>query len=367
VGEKDPYATGVSHVRLPAGPLVFGRIPAYTEQRRKTAMAQLRRFDAKGRIFYRPGEVDYGKTHFDKHANGIAGLAIANILETATLCADKKLTKQALAVLDKLTVLYACSVPRGAQTWEVPLHTPDILASAHMTRAYVYAYVLSGKKRYLEQSRYWAWSGVPFVYLDNPTKGPCGAYATIAVLGATNWQAPVWIGQPVQWCGLVYASALYRLSQYDPDGPWAHIARGITLAGLQMTWPTSDSERQGLLPDFFHLVPQISAGPAINPGTVGALLPEAFGRGAIYGFHRFTNGWLAHAPCAIGKPKESGDWMSFSLDGWGPRPYHLVLVGLKKKPKQLLVNGEPVETEHHRELRLLIVPLKGRAEIRARK
>jgi len=46
-----------------------------------------------------------------------------------TLRADATWTEAALELLDKQTLLYANTVPRGAQTWEIPLHTPDILAA----------------------------------------------------------------------------------------------------------------------------------------------------------------------------------------------------------------------------------------------
>ena len=119
-----------------------------------------------------------------------------------------------------------------------------------MAKAYALGYTVSGREQYLEQARYWAWTGVPFVYLQPPTSQPVGSYSTIAVLGATNWKAPLWLGRPVQWCGLVYASALHLLSECDPQGPWEDIANGITTVGLNMTWPRTDRERQGLLPDF---------------------------------------------------------------------------------------------------------------------
>ncbi len=167
--------------------------------------------------------------------------------------------------------------------------------------------MISRKPAYLEQARYWAWTGVPFIYLANPTEGDVGPYATIAVLGATNWKAPVWFGQPVQWCGLVYGSALHLLSQYDTEGPWATLAKGITAAGLQMTWPAADAKRQGLLPDYFLLRPQISEGPAINPGTVQTHMPEFFDKGSLYDVRRLEKtGWFLHAPCAIRDLKETG-------------------------------------------------------------
>ena len=328
-----PYISTVSHTRTPTAPFVFGGIYPYVLQRQDEAKELLRHFDDKSIKLYQPGNVDYGKTHSVKHANGLAGVDVARILEAATMSADPQLIAQGLALLDKQTALYANTAPRGAQTWEVPLHTPDILASAHMVRAYALGYILSGRPEYLEQARYWAWTGVPFVYLVNPTEGEIGPYATIAVLGATNWQAPSWFGRPVQWCGLVYASALHLLSQYDKDSPWATIAKGITATGLQMTWPAGDQKRQGLLPDVFELRPQLRAGPAINPGTVQAHVPELFDEGRLYDVRKLgTKGWFIHAPCAIRNLREARDSVTFTVDGWGRDPYYVLLAGVDQKP-----------------------------------
>jgi hypothetical protein len=328
-----PYISTVSHTWTPTAPFVFGGIYPYIQQRQEEARGLLRHFDDQGVELYQPGKVDYGKTHFAKHANGLAGADIVRILETATMSADPQLIAQGLALLDKQTVLYANTVPRGAQTWEVPLHTPDILASAHMVHAYTLGYILAGKREYLEQARYWAWTGVPFVYLVNPTTGEIGPYATVAVLGATNWKAPSWFGRPVQWCGLVYASALHLLSQYDKEGPWATIAKGITATGLQMTWPVGDAKRQGLLPDVFELRPQLRSGPAINPGTIEAHVPELFDAGRLYDVKKVgTKGWFIHAPCAIRNLHETRDSITFTLDGWGKNPYYVLLDGIDRKP-----------------------------------
>jgi len=328
-----PYLSAVSHTRTPTAPFVFGGIDSYVERRRADAESLLAQFDEQGIKPYRPGKVDYGRTHFAHHANGHAAADVTRILEAATLSADPELIARGLALLDKQTTLYANSVPRGAQVWEVPLHTPDILASAYLVKAYTLGYMIARKPEYLEQARYWAWTGVPFVYLANPTEGEVGPYATIAVLGATNWKAPSWFGRPVQWCGLVYGSALHLLSHYDKDGPWAQIAKGITATGLQMTWPTSDQRRQGLLPDFFHLREQLSDGPAINPGTVQAHIPELFDRGALYDVRRLAKtGWFLHAPCAIRDLKETDDSVTFCVDGWGNKVFYILLAGVERAP-----------------------------------
>jgi hypothetical protein len=374
-----PFSSGVSHVRPPTAPLVFGRLSEYMVSRRNQARRLLRGFDESGIKLYKMGKVDYSTTHFAKHANGLSGRDMASILEAATLSADAELTDKALELLDKQTRLYADTVPRGAQTWEVPLHTPDILASAHMVKAYTLGYIISGKEQYLRQARYWAWTGVPFVYLHRPTPEEVGPYATIAVLGATNWKAPVWLGQPVQWCGLVYGSALHMLSDHDPDGPWGKIAKGITAAGLQMSWPLTDEERQGLLPDYFNFVTQVGAGPAINPGTVQAHLPELLGRGRLYDLKKssLTN-WFIHAPCAVGCIHEGNDFLAFKADGWGDEPYHVLISGVDAELSKVEVSkfaedtGEspafaPAKAESHEGAGILVIALEGRSHIRIRR
>ncbi|MEN6577541.1 MAG: hypothetical protein ABFD90_14445 [Phycisphaerales bacterium] len=375
--QGQPHMSGVSHVRTPTASFVFGGIPPYVERRRADAESLLARFDKEGIKLYVPGEVDYGRTHFAQHANGHAAPDVVHVLEAATLSADPRLIEQGLALLDKQTALYANSVPRGAQVWEVPLHTPDILACAYMVRAYTLGYLIAGKPEYLEQARYWAWTGVPFVYLANPTQGEVGPYGTIAVLGATNWRAPIWFGQPVQWCGLVYGSALHLLGQYDGEGPWATIAKGITAAGLQMTWPTSDAKRQGLLPDYFLLRAQRSDGPAINPGTVQAHLPELFDKGTLYDVRRLSKtGWFVHAPCAVRDLKEADGTVTFTVDGWGSKVFHVLLAGVEKTPtvtvRSTRPNARPQEnaaqgtTEFHAQQRLLTITLRQPSEIQLR-
>jgi len=372
-----PYMSTVSHTRTPAAPFIFGGVLPYVERRRADAESVFARFDEQGIKLYRPGEVDYGKTHFAQHANGHAAPDVVQILEAAALSADRALIEQGLALLDKQTALYANSVPRGAQVWEVPLHTPDILASAYMVRAYTLAYMIAGKPEYLEQARYWAWTGVPFIYLANPTQGEVGPYATIAVLGATNWKAPIWFGQPVQWCGLVYGSALHLLSQYDVEGPWATIAKGITAAGLQMVWPTNDTKRQGLLPDYFLLRAQRSEGPAINPGTVQAHLPELFDRGSLYDLRRLPKtGWFLHAPCAIRDLTEAEGAVTFTVDGWGSKVFHVLLAGVEKAPtvtvRPTRPNVRPQDnagqgtTEFNAQQRLLAITLRQPSEVQLR-
>ena len=147
------------------------------------------------------------------------------------------------------------------------------------------------------------------------------------------------------------------------------LAKAITATGLQMTWPQSDRERQGLLPDFFHLRAQISDGPAINPGTVQAHLPELFGRGRLYDVRRVDGrDWFIHAPCEIGQLETSGDSVRFLVDGWGNAGFTLLISGVSSEPSVTVrdSDGNAVEAQTHysAELRLLTITTTGPSEVR---
>ncbi|WCJ60445.1 hypothetical protein NXS98_04750 [Fontisphaera persica] len=349
VPSRNYFHSAISHVRGPAVPLVFGQVSDNINTAREYAASQLKRLGDDYLVFYRPtpGGPDYARTYWTNHANGLTFQPLAEALQAAAFCGDRELTARALTAL-RAQKRYNHGVPRGAQTWEIPLHTPDILASAHLVKAYVLGYELSGDSAFLEQARYWAWTGIPFVYLVNPTQGKVGLYSTIAVLGATTWKAPVWFGQPVQWCGLVYADSLYRLAEADPRGIWRTVADGITVAGLQHTWKAEDTNRVGLLPDYFLLREQQADGPAINPGTVGANAVNYFTQVPLWDFKRFRRaGFNVHAPGHIRIQQENAQSARFQVMGWPSQPYFVLLSGLSATPR-LKLNGRdlPLQPPH---------------------
>ena len=277
------YSTAnIGHIRRPFGSLVFGHVEDNLRHAARFVDGQLNRFvNDEIRYTWTGEQKDLGATHFSESASGLTGQVVAQIMDFALFSGDRTAIKKGLERVEALR-LYQNQVPRGGQTWEVPLHTPDILASASMVKAYSLAYELTSDERHLEAARYWAWTGVPFVYLVAPTDNPIGLYNTIPVYGATQYQAPVWIGLPVQWCGMVYAAAIRMLAEHDPQGPWLTIADGITLAGIQHTYPLQTASLKGLLPDLFQLKGQVRDGPAINPGTVQSGAIELYGGPSFY-------------------------------------------------------------------------------------
>ncbi|MCC6729271.1 MAG: hypothetical protein IT208_08015 [Chthonomonadales bacterium] len=334
---------GVSHVRYPVPSLVYGDVQANARAAADGARAEIARFEPDGTLPYRPapGGTDYGRTHFARDANGVASPVVASILQAAIVSGDTGLRAEGLRLLDAMGK-WDNGVPRGAQTWEVPLHTPDILASAHMVRAYTYGYELTGDRRYLSRAVYWAWTGVPFVYLKPPTDLAVGLYATIPVLGATSWQAPNWMGLPVQWCGLVYADALYRLQRYDAAGPWRRIADGIAASGVQQSWPQGAGLLSGLLPDSYGLRSETRNAVAINPGTVQACAARLFALPEVFDYAVLRRaGLCALAPGRFVEARQRADGIVLRVAPWHTGGGYVLVSGLSEKPS-VAVDGSPV-------------------------
>lgn len=214
------------------------------------------------------------------YASGSCGNELYAAGETWSYTGDKK----ALATLLKgADFMNAQLTPRGAQTWELSLHTPDIMGSSRCCMANVWAYEATGEQKYLDAAVRWAITGLPFVYLwedrtlrdfeslDKPVDGPVDRqpmmkYATIAVFGATGWVSPNWMGRPVQWCGLDYAHALIMLDKYDKTLDWRKIAEGIVASAECQLCVREDLI--GLLPDSFQIDTQERYPCYINPCVV---------------------------------------------------------------------------------------------------
>ncbi|MGQ9806939.1 MAG: hypothetical protein ACUVSM_03055 [Armatimonadota bacterium] len=170
-----------------------------------------------------------------------------------------------LAGLKALAHMDTYTIPRAAQTWEVPQHAPDILAAAWAVAAYLDGYILTGDARYLEKARYWARAGLHFVYTWRAADRGIMDYATIPVLGSTHfvWS---WLGLPVQWCGMVYAYYVERLADFDRTFPWRQICEGITRSCIQQM---NVSPYPGTYGDSINLIASNTPnGVYINPDNI---------------------------------------------------------------------------------------------------
>ncbi len=159
--------------------------------------------------------------------------------------------------------------PEGAETWEIPLHAPDLFAAARAVPVYMAAYKMTGDERYLRRAIYWARTGLPFVYLWSAPEREHMSYATIPVFGASYFVAS-WFGNAVQWIGMHYARAAMAVGEYDPSRPWRRIAEGITrrCMTMQVFGDLSDPKKRYRYPDSWNQVTDTHTGPDIHPGDV---------------------------------------------------------------------------------------------------
>ena len=250
-----------SHIPNDTIYFLTGRAAEWKEVRGREVRGVLSRQQPDGSFRYNG---KYRRGHFEDTASGVCARPAARLLEYARITGDRTALEAGLRTLE---FMKRFRTPRGAQVWEVPLHTPDLLASAYAVWAYVRGYELTGDEAYLREARKWALSGVPFVYLWS--RYPVMLYATPPVYGATNWRAPCWIGLPVQWVGIVYAYSLAMLSPHDDSLDWDHLARGILISAEQMQYP--DDPYAGLLPDAFDLAGQVRRPWTINPSSLISL------------------------------------------------------------------------------------------------
>ena len=375
VPKRDVGFTGVSHVRRPAPVLVAGDVSAYLA--RKDAELKSGNVTLAGgkRIWKpQPGKPDFGVTLGADHCNGYTAMALDGLLSAATWSGDEAEIAKALAIVDKATALYHGTVPRGAQPWEMPLHTPDIMASAHLVRIYTLAYLLKPDPAYLREARHWAYGGLSMVYLvpppfdfDKEVK-PVGLYATCAVMGATHWVAPNWIGRPVQWCGLVYSAALWDLARIESDDKarkfWRNIAAGITVSGACQNHTADEPRFVGLLPDSWNLEHQSRYPIPINPGTVQENFAE-YVKMPFYSLRalaRASGGApaLVHAAGEVEVIVPEKGTLRCRITAWPQTPSKVVVTRVAK-PQRVLFAGAPAKFEYIPERRALVVEITASA------
>lgn len=304
-----------------------------------------------GYLVYRPakGKPDYSVGLGASDVNGYTATFMHALMDTAAWSGDERRVASALDIVRRTKDHYAGTVPRGAQCWEMPLHTPDILASALMAETFARAYQMSGDAEFLDAAREWAQAGMAFVYLEEPhaehppsVTDPYGLYATTAVFGASDWTLTNWIGRPVQWCGLVYARALQCLAGVEPDAAraafWRRLASGIAFSGLKQCYTAAEPPYDGLLPDSFD--------PPSQRRYLGALatcsLVEAMGE--IYGapIHSLLRPYadrpyLVQAPGALKAiAADDGELLRLEVNAWPERDFEMLVTRIERPSSVLL-------------------------------
>jgi hypothetical protein len=204
----------------------------------------------------------------DNVVNGTMTELVGGVLMYARITGDPRALEAGLKALNYMERFI---VPRGMNTWEVPKHAPDIQAAGLHVGCCLEAYQITGEKKYLDQARYWAKTGVPFVYFWKAPDRPVMKFSTIACLG-TSWMDGIpWIGQPVQWCGLPYGYWILKLSEHDQSFPWRALGEGILDSGVEQMLMVAD-KKKGLYADALKIAGEGAqggvAGPAWEPELI---------------------------------------------------------------------------------------------------
>ena len=372
VAPKDVGRVCVSHIQRPVSPLLAGDIQSWLHARADRLTKGVQTLSNGFREWRKPIKgADLGETLGSMDCNGYTAMAMEEMLIDATWSGDEAEIARAIAALDKALTRYEGTVPRGAQPWEMPLHTPDIIASGLMVRCCALGYLLKPDEKYLKAARYWAYTGLsmvylvppPFVYPDGVV--PFGCYATCGVMGATQWDLVSWMGRPVQWCGLVYSAALYdylRLCKKDEAAFWRTVADGIVASGVRQSHPASEPDRQGLLPDSVYINGQSRNPPAINPGDVQENLAEML-QSPYYALRAFPGKTpvLLHMAGDATKLARKGNAFTCRIAAWPETESRLVLTRAEAIASVSL-NGKPLAFTYDAVRRIAVVTLPARAK-----
>ncbi|WP_347244113.1 hypothetical protein [Thermogutta sp.] len=260
------------------------------------------------------------------------------ILAFARITGDWGLYEEMVKTLELMETF---RVPRAAQVWEVPVHTPDILAAADAVDAYIEAYRLSGEKRWLQDAVLWAKRGLPFVYLWSDPQKPFLQGASIPVFGAT-WYRGSWFGRPVQWNGLRYAYALLKLAEYDQSLPWKELATILIHSAIHQQ--DQEGENVALWPDNISAITGEKCPWVFAPRQIIGCITKLIGRDeeprSVYAGpedQRFALTSLGR----IDQVRWGGETLEFQIK-FPPGEVGPVLIANIARPQEVAINGEPI-------------------------
>jgi hypothetical protein len=232
------------------------------------------------------------------------------------------------------------TIPRAAQVWEVPVHTPDILAAADAIDAYIEGYWFSGDQRWLAEARRWARAGLPFLYVWNAPNKPWMRYGSIPVFGAT-WYVGSWFGNIVQWNGLRYAYALIKLCETDKTAPalWKQVALGITRSAMYQQ--STSGKNITLWPDSYHTITDVRVAWDFAPRQILKNVYHFLGREEEPRTLRLPSGIRISSRAATIRVSESGDTLRVVLRHPSGERGNLLVSGVSR-PQAVYLNGQAV-------------------------
>lgn len=273
-------------------------------------------------------------------AIGLAAAPVAGLLNAALRTGDLATLE---AGLKGLAFMDQFDVPRAAQVWECPLHSPDVLASGQACEAYLLGYRLTGREEYLRQAIFWARTGLPFIYAwQAPDMPQLMKYSSIPIFGATFYTGS-WFGVPVQWNGLDYATACLELANYDSSFPWRQIGEGIVISGMNQQ--STREKDYGCYTDNWNLVTDVECvGCMLSPGGILGNVLTLLGRPAAAGADgvRSPQGWIAvNGPARVADARLAEGTLSASLSYFPGQSGYAAVMPIEK-PAAVAWEGKPL-------------------------
>ena len=265
-GPEGLSSTDLCHILKWEAPFYFGEVEAGLDRLKEIASRWIETQEEDGSWRFHP-TTDRAKA-LGNEGDTVLGTCATTaqlLLKHARVTGDAKSLEAGMKGLKHMENF---KIPRGAQTWECPLYTPDLLAAAHAVGAYVEAYEITKERQYIDRAEQWAKAGLPFVYHWHLPDRPGMRFGSIPVFGTTFYTHP-WFGIPVQWNGLVYAYALQHLARHTSESQsqlWSKVAEGITISAMYQQW--TEGELKGTYPDGFYGYCTEGRGPHINPEDI---------------------------------------------------------------------------------------------------
>lgn len=310
---------------------------------------------------------DIGRTN-----SGLIARPLMGILEYALKTGSKKHTDAGLKGLARLN---SFTVPRGAQTWEVHMHAPDVYAAGLAVDANVAGYRLTGDRKYLDHAKFWARSGLPFIYSWVPPVDPTpravmhfdehfegknllsaapeeffdsprrqvNPGASIAVMG-TSFYVVNWFGVPVQWCGLAWANSVRRYLKLQPDPLLQAVADATFASCTQQQFERGPAA--GVYPDVWNLLDNTACTAFIAPDLIldyayavkGEKKPSAIDTAA---FELAGHRSLLNSYAIIDDLRAAGSRIDASLRHYAGQDVYSCAVQVPE-PSKVAVDGRPL-------------------------
>jgi hypothetical protein len=221
-----------------------------------------------------PSLANLGRPYLEDLAQTEVGLVAGRalpILRYAAITGDSDAAGAGIRALDRMDRQYR--LPEAGpedRSWT----SETVLAAAQAAECFLLGYQITGEDRYVESARYWADTGLPFVYFWGDREHPALKHAVVPALSPDlfNTAGPV---EAAQESGLVYARVLRALSRVRPDGLYDYVSEGIVASAMQQQPLTG--EGAGLYPERWRVSENRGESAQLSPDLLLAAMYPLMG------------------------------------------------------------------------------------------